>query len=63
MTYGAHHIRFVWPTECDLMARLAGMTQEQRAADWHGAPFTGESESHVSVWRRPVGGQVVGGGG
>ncbi|PRY44487.1 class I SAM-dependent methyltransferase [Umezawaea tangerina] len=43
--------RFVWPAELDLMARIAGFTLETRHADWRGAPFTGESTSHVSVYR------------
>ncbi len=51
--YGASNFRYVWPAECDLMAELAGMTLEQRTADWSGAPFTSDSESHVSVWRKP----------
>ncbi|HEY6932644.1 MAG TPA: class I SAM-dependent methyltransferase [Marmoricola sp.] len=51
--YGLHHFRYVWPSECDLMARLAGMELEGRFADWHRNPFTAESESHVSVWRKP----------
>ncbi|MBB2890870.1 class I SAM-dependent DNA methyltransferase [Flexivirga oryzae] len=49
--YGTSNFRYVWPAECDLMARLAGMTLERRVADWSGAEFTGDSESHVSVWR------------
>jgi hypothetical protein len=36
------------------MARLGGLTLEQRVADWSGAPFTSDSESHVSVWRKPL---------
>lgn len=44
--------RYVWPSELDLMAQLAGMELEQRWADWHGADFTGDSTAHVSVWRR-----------
>jgi len=44
--------RYVWPAELDLMAQLAGLTLESRWSDWRGAPFTGESRSHVSVWRR-----------
>jgi len=43
--------RFVWPAELDLMAELAGMELESRHTDWHGAPFTAESRSHVSVYR------------
>jgi SAM-dependent methyltransferase len=46
--------RYVWPAELDLMARLAGMTLAERYAGWRGEPFTGESEQHVSVWRRPA---------
>ena len=44
--------RYVWPSELDLMARLAGMTLVERWADWRRTPFTAESDSHVSVWRR-----------
>ena len=43
--------RYVWPSELDLMAELAGMTLDARWADWHRSPFTGQSEAHVSVWR------------
>lgn len=51
--YGASNFRYVWPAECDLMARLAGLTLEHRWAGWDRAPFTNDSESHVSVWRKP----------
>ncbi|ANS79436.1 Methyltransferase [Serinicoccus hydrothermalis] len=51
-SYSPHHFRYVWPSELDLMARLAGLRLERRTSDWRGAPFTAESESHVSVWRR-----------
>jgi SAM-dependent methyltransferase len=43
--------RYVWPAELDLMAQLAGLALESRHADWTGAEFTAESESHVSVYR------------
>jgi hypothetical protein len=43
--------RYVWPSELDLMAQMAGMELEHRWADWHRSPFTGESPSHVSIWR------------
>jgi SAM-dependent methyltransferase len=42
--------RYVWPSELDLMARLAGMRLRDRWADWDGSPFTAESRKHVSVW-------------
>lgn len=51
--YGSGSFRYIWPAECDLMARLAGLELETRVADWDGSPFTSESESHVSVWRKP----------
>jgi len=44
--------RYVWPSELDLMARLAGMTLRERWADWDRRPFTGDSPSHVSVWEK-----------
>ena len=52
--YGTSNFRYIWPAECDLMAELAGLVLERRVADWHGAPFTDESEGHVSVWRKPA---------
>ena len=45
--------RYVWPSELDLMAMLAGLELEDRWAGWDRSPFTGDSESHVSIWRRP----------
>jgi SAM-dependent methyltransferase len=44
--------RYVWPSELDLMARLAGMTLRERWAGWDREPFTGDSPSHVSVWEK-----------
>lgn len=44
--------RYAWPSELDLMANLAGLTLEHRWANWHRAPFTEESASHISVWRK-----------
>jgi SAM-dependent methyltransferase len=43
--------RYAWPAELDLMARLNGMTLEDRWADWHRHPFDGHSTDHISVWR------------
>ena len=45
--------RYIWPAELDLMAELAGLELETRHGDWAGTEFTAESESHVSVYRRP----------
>lgn len=53
MRYECTNFRYIWPAECDLMAQLAGLALEQRVAGWDGSPFTSDSESHVSVWRKP----------
>jgi SAM-dependent methyltransferase len=44
--------RYVWPSELDLMARLAGMTLRERWCDWNRDPFTSDSMSHISVWQK-----------
>ena len=46
-------MRYVWPAELDLMARLAGMSLEQRWAGWRREPFTALSPAHVSVYAKP----------
>lgn len=43
--------RYVWPSELDLMAQLAGFSLESRWADWNRSEFTADSRSHVSVYR------------
>jgi SAM-dependent methyltransferase len=49
--------RYVWPSELDLMARMAGMTLRERSSGWKREPFTSDSTKHVSVWeKRAVGG-------
>jgi SAM-dependent methyltransferase len=47
--------RYVWPSELDLMARIAGLRLRERWAGWKREPFTSESRSHVSVWEKPAG--------
>ena len=47
--------RCVWPSELDLMARIAGMHLVGRWADWDRRPFTADSDKHISVWERPHG--------
>ena len=46
--------RYVWPSELDLMARIAGMSLRERWADWTCSTFTGDSPSHISVWEKPT---------
>ena len=46
-------MRYAWPAELDLMARIAGLTLEHRWGGWNEEPFTALSPSHVSVYRKP----------
>jgi len=43
-------LRYAWPSELDLMARLAGMRLEGRYGGWQREVFTAASPSHVSVY-------------
>ncbi|MFI8984062.1 class I SAM-dependent methyltransferase [Streptomyces antimycoticus] len=45
--------RYAWPTELDLMARLAGLRLEGRWDGWSRAPFTAEG-GYVVVYRKPA---------
>jgi SAM-dependent methyltransferase len=47
--------RYVWPSELDLMAQLAGMGLRERWSDWSRDPFTSDSRKHVSVWEKTRG--------
>jgi SAM-dependent methyltransferase len=51
----ANH-RYAWPSELDLMARLAGLRLAHRWEDWQRAPFRDTSTVHVSVWEKVPGG-------
>lgn len=44
------HIRFAWPAELDLMARLAGLRLRSRWGGWKGQPFTSASTKHISIY-------------
>jgi SAM-dependent methyltransferase len=46
--------RYVWPSELDLMAQIAGLRLRDRWAGWNREPFTTDSRSHVSVWEKPA---------
>jgi hypothetical protein len=44
--------RYLWPSELDLMALIAGMRLRERWSGWQREPFTSESTKHVSVWEK-----------
>lgn len=47
-------VRFAWPAELDLMARLAGLELEDRFGWYDLRPFTEQSKSHMSIYRKPA---------
>ena len=44
--------RFIWPSDMDLMARIAGLRLHARYGGWLGERFDGNSRRHVSVYGR-----------
>ncbi len=44
--------RISWPSELDLMARIAGLRLVDRWGGWNREPFTARSERHISVYSR-----------
>jgi len=46
-------LRYAWPAEIDLMARLAGMRLRERWGDWRRTPFTAASINHISIYELP----------
>jgi SAM-dependent methyltransferase len=45
-------MRYAWPAELDLMARIAGMRLAHRWGGWKKEPFTNLSPSHISVYEK-----------
>lgn len=45
-----NRLRFVYPSELDLMARLVGLVPESRWSDWARSPFTATSDNLVAVY-------------
>ena len=57
VTHAASNFRYIWPAECDLMAQLAELELESRAADWRAArpmssPTTPGPSAGCSRWCR-----------
>jgi hypothetical protein len=45
-------LRYAWPSELDLMARLAGLQLHSRSGGWRGEPYEAESGMHVSIYTK-----------
>ena len=50
--FGPIACRLIWPSEMDLMARIAGLRLTERWGGWQRQPFAADSTLHVSVYRR-----------
>lgn len=46
-------LRYIWPSELDLMAQLAGLVLDHRWGAWDRSPFTARSWRHISIYGRP----------
>ncbi|CAN5827756.1 class I SAM-dependent methyltransferase [soil metagenome] len=44
--------RYAWPSELDLMARIAGLRLKERWAGWNRDPFNSTSRTHISIYGR-----------
>ena len=44
-------LRYIWPSELDLMAQLTGFELEARYGGWSEEPFTSQSTLNVSVYK------------
>ena len=47
-----NRLRFIYPSELDLMARLAGLEPEIKWSDWNQAPFTSTSSNLIAVYKK-----------
>jgi SAM-dependent methyltransferase len=45
--------RYVWPSELDLMAKMAGLRPRGRWSGWSREPFTSASRNLVAAWEKP----------
>ena len=52
--YTSFPFRYVWPSELDLMAQMAGLRLRDRWDGWTREPFTSDSRQHVSIWEKPA---------
>lgn len=43
-------LRYAWPSEFDLMARIAGLRLKERWGSWQKAAFTAGSDKHISLY-------------
>ncbi len=47
-----NRLRYIWPSELDLMGRIAGFRLRERWSDWYGGRFTADSEQYIAIYER-----------
>lgn len=47
-----NRLRFIYPAEMDLMARLAGLRLRERWSDWRGSAFSAGSATQIAVYEK-----------
>jgi len=47
-------LRYAWPSELDLMARLAGLRLHSRSGGWRGEPYVAASGMHISIYTKQL---------
>jgi SAM-dependent methyltransferase len=52
-TFSSPH-RYLWPSELDLMAKIAGLSLRERWSTWQRGRFASDSSAHISVWQKPA---------
>jgi SAM-dependent methyltransferase len=52
ISFRPNRLRYIWPSELDLMGQLAGMRLMARWGDWKKTPFSAQSTSMVSVYEK-----------
>jgi hypothetical protein len=52
ISFGPVVQRYAWPSELDLMARIAGLRLKERWGGWNRESFNSGSGAHVSVYLR-----------
>jgi SAM-dependent methyltransferase len=55
VVFGPVRVRYVWPSELDLMAQLAGLSLAERWGGWERQRVSAASRGHISIYSRPAG--------
>lgn len=57
-TFLPNRLRFIHPSEMDLMGRLAGLRLESRWSDWRRTPFDNSSSNQIAVYTKVADGAL-----